>query len=325
MKKVIFLLAIFSLVLAACGGANAPALDSGKLNVVATTSIVADVVSNVGGEHVDVEFFMPVNADPHGFEPTPQDITKVAEADIVFANGAGFEEFMDKLLESANATDKIVEVSHGIELLESEGHDDHGHDDEHAHEDHDDHEEGDDHDHDHAGGDPHTWVDPNNVIVWVNNIEAALSEADPANADAYAANAAAYITELEELDAWIREELAQIPEENRKIVTDHNMLGYYVEEYGLETAGTIIPGYNSLAEPSAQELAAIEDAIRDLGVKAVFVGNTVSPNLSERIAEDTGVELVFFYTGSLSAADGDAPTYLDYLRYNTTAFAEALK
>lgn len=312
MKNKIVLLVLFSLLLTACGAANVPEVDTGTLNVVATTSIVADVVANVGGDAVNVQILLPVGADPHSFEPSPQDIAKVADAEIVFANGAGLEAFIDHLLESADATDKIVEVSKGIELL--------------AHPNaavEDDHEEGEDHDHE--MGDPHTWTDPNNVLVWVQNIEAALSKADPANAETYAANAAAYTAELEEMDAWIREQIAQIPAENRKIVTDHQLLGYYIEEYGLEMAGAIVPGYSSLSEPSAQELAAIEDAIRETGVQAVFVGNTVNSNLAERVSEDTGVKLVFFFTGSLSPADGDAPTYLDYLRYNTNAFVTALK
>jgi ABC-type Zn uptake system ZnuABC Zn-binding protein ZnuA len=299
-----------SLLLVACGSVESPAADNGKLTVVATTSIVADVVSNIGGEHINVDILLPVGADPHSFDPTPQDIAKVADADIVFANGAGLEIFIAHLLESANAEEKMIEVSEGIMLLEHPNAE----------------VEDDDHD-DHEGelGDPHTWTDPNNVIIWVENIEAALSKADPANAQSYATNAIAYKTELEEIDSWIREEIAQIPEENRKIVTDHRLIGYYVDEYGLEMAGAIIPGYSSLSEPSAQELAAIEDAIGDLGVSAIFVGNTVNSNLSERVAEDTGVALVFFYTGSLSPADGDAPTYLEYLRYNTNAFVNALK
>ena len=304
MTKRLILFLLLSVLLASCSSAPPETINSGKLNVVATTSIVADVVSQVGGDLVDVQILLPIGTDPHSFDPTPQDIAKVADAEIIFANGAGLEDFIEHLLVSADAEERIVEVSEGIDLLVHPSADE---------------------DDDHAQGDPHTWTDPNNVIIWVGNIEAALIAADPENADAYAANASVYTAELKEIDGWIREKIAKIPAENRKIVTDHRLMGYYVEEYGLEMAGTIIPGYSSLSEPSAQELAQIEDAIRDLGVKAIFVGNTVNPNLGQRIAEDTGVELVFFYTGSLSSAGGEADTYLDYLRYNTRAFVNALK
>ena len=159
----------------------------------------------------------------------------------------------------------------------------------------------------------------------MKNIESALASADPSNAEEYAENAKSYKSELEEIDAWIREEIAKIPLEKRKIVTDHRLLGYYVDEYGLEQVGAIVAGFSAIAEPSAQELAEIEDAISDLGVQAIFVGNTVNANLAERVAEDTGVQIVYFYTGSLSAPDGEAGNYLDYLRYNTRAFVNALK
>ena len=324
MKKLLFLLATFSLILAACGGASVPESDSGKLNVVATTSIVADVVSNIGGEHVNVEVLLPVGTDPHSFEPTPQDISKVANADIVFANGAGLEAFIEHLLESAEANDKIVEVSEGIDLL---AHPKAGASNEHDHaEDHDEGEEGEEHDdHNHVAGDPHVWVDPNNVMLWVDNIEHALTEADPAHAAEYAANAESYQAQLTELDTWIRQQVANIPPENRKLVTDHMLFGYFADEYGFKQIGALIPGYSTLAEPSAQELAAIEDAIREYNVPAVFVGNTVNPALGGQVAEDTGIKLVTIYTGSLSDENGDAPTYLDYIRYNVTAFVNALK
>ena len=300
------MLILASILLASCGTQVPPPAESGKLSIIATTSIVADVVTQVSGDLVDAGILLPVGADPHSFEPTPQDIAKVVDADLVFANGAGLEAFIDNLLASADAEGKIVEVSQGIDLLEHPNTD--------AEDDHED-----------EAGDPHTWTDPNNVIIWVENIEAMLSEADPANAEIYARNAAEYTSELEEVDVWIRTQIDQIPAENRRIVTDHRLLGYYVDEYGLEMAGAIIPGYSSLSEPSAQELAAIEDAILALGVRAIFVGNTVNPGLGERVAEDTGVELVFFYTGSLSPADGEVPTYLEYLRYNTNVFVNALK
>lgn len=301
-KKLVLMIVVSSL-LASCGSILAPTPVSGKLKVVATTDIVADAVMQVGGDLIDVQVLLPVGTDPHSFEPTPQDIAKVSEANMIFANGAGLEKFIEHLLESAGTQGKMVEVSDGIVLLE-----DFNADEEEAH-----------------FGDPHTWTDPNNVIIWVQNIETALSDADAANAEAYAANAAAYVAELKSIDAWIREQIAQIPVANRKIVTDHRLLGYYVEEYGLEQVGAIVPGYSSLSEPSAQELAEIEDAIRDLGVSTIFVGNTVNPALAERVTEDTGTKLVRFYTGSLSSADGEASTYLDYLRYNTNAFVNALK
>ncbi|MBT3313347.1 MAG: zinc ABC transporter substrate-binding protein [Anaerolineae bacterium] len=307
---------VLGLFLASCSAPPPTPVDGGKLNVVATTSIVADVVSQVGGDFIDVQILLPEGTDPHSFDPTPQDIAKVADADIVFANGAGLEDFIEHLLDSADAEERIIEVSEGIELLEhSEEDGDHAEGEEHE----------EDEDHAHEMGDPHTWTDPNNVIIWVKNIETALAAADPANAGIYAENAAAYTSELKEVDAWIRAKIEQIPPEKRKIVTDHRLLGYYVDEYGLEMAGAIIPGYSSLSEPSAQELAAIEDIIDTLDVQAIFVGKTVNPNLAERIAEDTGVSLVYFYTGSLSSADGEAGSYLDYLRYNTNAFVNALK
>ncbi len=294
-------------ILTACNpkSETAPAGESGKLQVVATTTLVGDVVAQVGDDLIELHVLLPVGSDPHSFDPTPQDIAKVADADIVFANGAGLEKFLDTLIESAGATERVVSVSDGIDLRTFEnappGHDEP------------------------PGTDPHTWVDPNNVMVWVDNIERALADADSAHAADYAANAENYRQQLTELDTWIREQVAQIPPENRKLVTDHTLFGYFADEYGFEQVGALIPGYSTLAEPSAQELAAIEDAIREYGVPAIFVGNTVNPALAERVAEDTGTQLVTVYTGSLSGPDGDAPTYLDYMRYNVSAFVDALK
>ena len=127
------------------------------------------------------------------------------------------------------------------------------------------------------------------------------------------------------MDAWIREQVAQIPPQNRKLVTDHLLFGYFAERYGFEQVGAIIPAYSTAAQPTAQEVAEIENAIRTLGVKAVFVGKTVNPALAQRVAEDTGIRLVGLYHGSLSEPGGEAATYLDYLRYNVTQIVNALK
>lgn len=306
---------IIALLLTACGQGVKQPSSQGKLKIVATTTIVGDVVSQVGGDQIDLSVLLPVGTDPHGFDPSPQDIAKVAEAEIVFSNGAGLEEFLDNLIESAGAEDKVVHVSEGIDFImfDDEGHGEHEEEDQGSEE------------HAHEGMDPHTWTDPNNVMVWVQNIEAELSKLDPENSETYQVNAKNYLDELKELDDWIQEQVAQVPVEKRQLITDHTLFRYYAEKYGFEQVGTLIPGYSTLAEPTAQDLAQIEDAIAALNVQAVFVGNTVNPALAERVAEDTGVALIFVYTGSLSESGGEAETYLEYLRYNTTAFVDALK
>ncbi len=309
MKRIVTIIGFALLILGVIScSSDQETLEAGKPKIVATTTIVGDIVSQVGGDLIELSMLLPVGTDPHSFNPTPQDIAKVTEAAIVFANGAGLEEFLDPLIESAGAGDRVVHLSEDIELIDFAG--------EH---------EADEDEHDHGNGDPHTWTEPHNVILWVESIERELSQLDPANAEVYAANADQYKAELEELDVWIRQQVSQVPENNRKIVTDHLAFGYFASTYGFELLGAIIPGYSTLAEPSAQDIAAMEDAIRDLGVKAIFVGNTVNPNLAERVAEDTGTQIVFVYTGSLSEPGGDADTYLEYIRYNTSAFIGALK
>ena len=320
--------------------------DNGKLKVVATTTIVGDVVDQIGGQLIDLSILLPVGTDPHAFDPTPQDVAKMTEADIVFANGAGLEDFLESMIESAGAKDKVVHVSDGIELMSGGHHDEHEgeehHDEDEGEEHHDEHEgeehhdehegekhhdehEGEEHHHDHGGNDPHTWFNPSNVMVWAHNIADALGEMDPDNSQAYTANEESYKEELTELDGWIRGQVALIPEGDRNLVTDHSVFAYFSAEYGFTQVGTLIPSYSTLGEPTAQELAQVQDAIQLLNVKAVFVGTTFNPGLGEQVADDTGTELVFVYTGSLSESDGDAGTYLDYMRYNTTAIVNALK
>ena len=273
-----------------------------KLRVVATTSIVADVVQNIGGDRIDLTALLPLGADPHAFEPTPQDVAAVARAHVVFANGAGLEAFLDDLLESVGGNVTVVPISYGVELLALDGEDEHG-----------------------GEVDPHVWFDPNNVVVWTRNIEHALGRLDPANAETYAANAAAYQTDLRALDAWIEQQVAQVPEANRRLVTDHTSFAYFARRYGFQQIGAVFPGYSTLAETSAKELAELEEAIRGHGVKAVFVGLTVNPALAERVAEDTDTRLVFLYTGSLSESDGPASDYLAFMKYNVSAVVEALR
>lgn len=293
---IVFLLVAIGI--SACGATGAAPADG--IPVVATTSILADVVSRVGGDLVAVTSLVPPGANEHEYQPSPRDIAAVTDAALVFEVGFGLEEFMGTIIENAGTSIDPVFVSEGVTTKEFSG------------------------DEEHYTADPHVWMDPANVIIWTQNIAAALSAYDPANREVYEANSAAYISELAALDEWITTEVARIPSGNRQLVTDHMLFGYFAEKYGFSVVGAIIPSYSSGAEPSAKELAALEDAIREYNVQAILVGNTVNPSLARRIAEDTGTQLVEFYTGSLSEPGGPASTYIDYMRYNVNAIVSAL-
>ncbi len=297
-KKSIFqiLASVVIIFLSACGGTAAES--GGRLQVLATTSIVADVVSQVGGEYVDITTLMPVGADPHEYSPRPQDVVALSDADIIFASGAGLEGFLQPLLESADAVDKLVEVSIGVELLSLADEED---------------------------SDPHTWMDPNNVILWTETIAAALSAADLGHAADYQANAAAYAASLMELDAWIISEVAVVPVENRLLVSDHAVLGYFAVRYGFDQVGSITGSFSTEAAPSAQELAALEDEIHSLGVRAIFVTEPSNQSIADQIAQDTGIPAVWLYHASLTDSSGPAASYLEFMRYNVSAIVEALK
>lgn len=295
--------------LTGCGGET---VEDGRLQVVATTTIIGDVVSQIAGDSIEVQVLLPLGSDPHSFQPTPQDLVAVEEADLLFVNGFDLEQFLGDLLEDNADEDKIIEVSEGISPLyfgeSAEEHEEHAD------------EEG----HEHEGADPHVWMNPLNVVVWVENITASLVELDPDHAADYQANAEAYTQELVELDAWAQEQFATVPAAQRLLVSDHQTFNYLAEAYGLEVVGALT-GFSSLAESSAQELAELEDAINELGVQAIFVSTTVPTDLAERVAEDTGVQVVPLYTGSLSEAGGPAATYLDLIHDIVSKMVSALQ
>lgn len=181
-------------------------------------------------------------------------------------------------------------------------------------------------DHEHGACDPHVWTNPHHVMVWADNIAAAFAAADPDNAEIYMANAAAYKDQLAALDAEITEILSVIPQENRIIVTNHETMGYFAAHYGFEVVGVVIAGGTTLSEPDPQTLAALVETIREEGVRAIFAENTTNATLAEAVAAEVGDSVVIatLYTDALSAADGAAPTYLDYLRFNAQTIAAAL-
>jgi ABC-type Zn uptake system ZnuABC Zn-binding protein ZnuA len=295
------------------------ALSQGEqLKVVATTNIIGDVVSNVAGDTVDLTVLIAIGQDPHSYEPTPQALAAIEDAQVIFVNGLDLEEVLMTTIENT-ATGVVVPVSAGIEPLVVEKHE---HEGEEEHE-----EEG--NEHEHANGNPHFWMDPANVIVWTNNIDRVLSEADPANRESYAANADAYRAELEEVDAYARQQLALVPEENRKLVTDHDSLDYFARAYGFEVIGTVIPGTSTTGEASAGDVAALVDVIRQQNVPAVFVGTSASRGLqalANTIADEVGgqIKVLPLLIGSLAPAGQPGDTYLGLIRYDVDQIVEGL-
>lgn len=300
-----FLMLVFGLimVLTSCQKKSSNSSVS-DLKVIATTSLVGDVVSIIGGNKISVDVLLPLGADPHSFSPTPQDAADIVDADIIFANGVALEGFLKPLMDNLGGSSKVVEVSDGIKyrsIIDEESSSQQ------------------------LVDDPHTWMDPNNVIIWVDNIVRALSEQDPKNAAYYQNNGQSYQAKLRDLDSWIRSQVSKLPKGERKLVTDHLVFGYFSDRYGFSQVGAIIPGFSSLAEPSAQDIAQIEDAIKKMGVKAIFINIGVNENIAQRISEDTGTVLVSLYMHSLSDKGEAADTYLDFIRYDVSSIVNALK
>jgi ABC-type Zn uptake system ZnuABC Zn-binding protein ZnuA len=274
----------------------------GKLRVVATTGIVGDVVKNVAGDRIELTTLIGPGQDPHTYQPTPQDIAAIERAHVVFINGFHLEEGLESTIDAAAGKGSpVVSVSAGIQPRPSST--EQGHD---------------------AAGDPHVWFDPANVRVWTANIEKSLGALDPGNAAAYQANAAAYTRQLDELDATIRAQVALIPADRRKLVTDHEALGYLADRYGFQVLGAVIPSVSTSAEPSAGDLAALVEVIRAQRVPAIFIGTTTNPKVAEMVARETGAQVLPLHTGETGVAGSGAETYLGMMRANLDTIVKGL-
>jgi len=342
--------------------APAQAQSAEPVPVVATFSILGDMVARIGGDHVAVTTLVGPGGDAHVYQPTPADARAVSEAKVLFVNGLEFEGWIDRLVDASGFNGTRVVATDGIEPIAFEEHHDDHHDDhgkdEHAH-DHDKHDHGkdahahdhdkDDHDkedhgkdehahdhdkhdhdkhddhagHDHGAYDPHAWQSLGNAVTYADNIAAGLAEADPANAASYAANRAAYVAEIKALDAEIRARMAALPAERRTIVTSHDAFQYFGRDYGLTFLAP--QGLSTESEASAKDVARLIEQMRRDGISAVFVENIADPRLIEQIARETGAAIGgTLYPGALSGPDGPAATYLDMMRHNATTLSAAL-
>ena len=296
-----------SIVLIACTGGSAeagcPEIDGREINVVATTPMIGEFVSQVGGDNINLTVLMPAEADPHTYDPAPQDAGTIADADLVFYTGLKYEPAaLIKLLEnSVCSAEVLAEVGESVFPIEFKegGHDDH-HDD-HDEEGHDDDEEGHDDDeeghddhagHDHGAYDPHFWFDPNRVAYAAEYIESKLVEFDPSNASEYEAAGKAYVTELKGLVGQVSELISTIPSQNRKLITTHESLGYLEAKFGLEVLSTIIPSLDSANEISPSQLVGVIDVIEDNNVKVIFIEAEAPSVYAETIVAETGIKAV---------------------------------
>jgi ABC-type Zn uptake system ZnuABC Zn-binding protein ZnuA len=288
-----FLLAIL---ISACGGQTASHSAEALPAVLTSTTILADVTRSIAGDRLQVESLLPAGTDPHSYQPTPQDAARVSESKLIIVNGAGYEYFLKSLLENTGGETTVVEASTGVSSREEAG-----------------------------SVDPHMWLDPNNMIVYVENIRDALTHLDPAGEAVYRSNADSYIAQMKTLDTWIQEQVGRIPPEKRLLITNHESLGYFAKRYGFTVAGSVIKSFSSDASPSAKQLAALIDEVRASGAPAIFLDAADSDTFAQQIASETGVKVITdLHLESLT--DGPpVDTYVDMMKYNVTQIVNALK
>ena len=297
------------------------AAQSDRLQVVATNSILGDLVKNVAGEAADVVVLVPTGGDPHTYEPTPADAEAIADADIVFENGLGLEVWLDDVFEASGSDGQRIVVTDGIAAMRVADEPENGGDAADAPEatPAGDAEEGE--------LDPHVWFDVANAKTMVTAIETALVAADPDDATTYQANAASYQGQLDALDALVVAQIDTLAPEQRRLVTSHDTFAYFAARYGFEIVGTALGSITTeAADPSASEIAALVDAIDASGVAAIFPENTSNADLLEQIASEADVEVgPELYTDALGDPGSDGGTYIDMITYDVTAIVTALQ
>ncbi|GAA5235604.1 metal ABC transporter substrate-binding protein [Verticiella sediminum] len=295
------------------------------VSVVASFSILGDVVERVGAQHVRVQSLVGPDQDAHVFQPRPSDVAAVGKAQLVVINGLGFEGWIARLIQAAGYRGPVALATEGVPArglapgahAHGDAGDDHGHDD---------------HDHDHAPAagsatgtpDPHAWQNPLNVARYAHNIAGALSVLEPALAAEFQANARAYETELRALDAWIAQRIESVPQARRVVITTHDAMGYYADRYHVK----FVPaqGINTASEPSARQVANLVRQVRAEGVSALFVENMASDTVLRQIAAETSVAIGGrLYSDALSAPAGEAPDYITMMRRNTEHLVTAMQ
>ncbi|MGB9096511.1 metal ABC transporter substrate-binding protein [Erwinia sp.] len=285
--------------LALAGVLLTPMAMAKTVNTVASFSVLADIVKEVGGEHVKVKSLVGPDGDPHSFEPTPQDSQALAKADVVFVSGLGLEGWMDRLISASEYKGKVIVSSQGIETRSME-------------------EEG------KTLTDPHAWNSMKNGVVYANNVMNALIAADPDDAAYFRQHGAAYIAQLNKLDRWAAESFAAIPQAKRKVLTSHDAFGYFGQRYGVSFLSPV--GFSTESEASASDVAKLITQLKTEHIHRYFIENQTDPRLVKQIASaseaKSGGEL---YPEALTKKGGAADTYVAAFKHNVEAMIASMK
>jgi len=295
------------IVVAGCSSAKTPGAGSGTrggttLKVVATTTQVQDFAGVIGGDRIKLTGVLKPNVDPHDYEPSPADIDAIAQADLVVKNGVGLEKWFDDAISSAGFSGTVVDASQGVKIRSGDRSDEE------------------------KSGDPHIWQNPLNAKLMAGNIERAFAAADPADAATFKANLDNYDAQLTRLDADIARQLSGLA--NKKLVTNHDAFGYYVDRYGLEFVGSIIPSFDTSAELSGKDVADLVAKIKETGVQAIFSESSLPPRTADTIGREAHVKVVegedALYGDTLGPPGSQGATYLQMEEHNTKTIVSAL-
>jgi len=299
-KSISFVLPLMLLLIFSCGCRLAVGSPS-KFTIIAVENFLADIAQNIAGDRLTVGPLIPYGIEPHEFEPTPRDMITVSNSDLLIVNGGGLEGWLESGLNTVGGSRIVITASAGLASRSG------------------------------GGGsapaetDPHFWLNPVLVRTYVSNILGGLIQLDPEGESVYRRNADSYIAALDKLDQWIEIRVAQVPADQRILITNHESLGYFADRYGFTILGSIFPGVSPDAQPTASQLVNLIDKIRTSGARAIFLDTGTNPQMADQIAQETGCSVITgLYTHSLTPPGGVASTYLDMMRYDVNLLVDAL-
>lgn len=296
MRTIIISIFLLTFFIAGCNNRETPSSD--KIVAVSSINIISDIVKNIGGDKVESISICGVGIDPHTYHPKPEDIRTISQSDITFINGFTLEHWMEEIIDNAGGERPKITVTEGVNALTDEK--------------------------GFGDPDPHAWFNVQNVKIYAQNIAKGLSELDPDNKDYYNANLENYIKQLDELDQWVKDQIATIPEGKRVLITSHDAFRYFGEAYGLEVYG--LQGLSTEAKVRTEDVTRIVDLIKSRGLRSIFIETSVNPKLLEQVSKETGAKVGgTLYSDSIGDEGTEGGSYIGAVKSNVTTIVNALK